>query len=382
MVNIVKNQLLTITEIARKMSVSRQTIYSWINNGQIKTIRTPGGRLRIPEDQLMAVKEQPKISAEGDEEHYQIWDISGLTPDLSEQMGTKEKYWFWVPTNHWYWDSNGNRFLFKAGRENTGENWAEKIAAELCDLLGLPHASYELANYHELKGVVTPSFVKDRARFVPGNELLVVADRGYEITKRYRQVQHTLRFVATLLQSEKYKLPDGLKPTTDVNRAIDVYVGYLMLDAWIANTDRHHENWGLIFNFIDGSLSLSPTFDHASSLGRIERDEQKRIRLETKDKPRSIERYSERARSALYLTRSSNRPMLTIDAFKAIANIRPKAALFWQNKLKEILVSDTVTIINKIPVRIMSETSREFTIRLLELNRERILRLNLLPNGG
>ena len=73
--------------------------------------------------------------------------------------------------------------------------------------------------------------------------------------------------------------------------------------------------------------------------------------------------------------------MLTIDAFEAIAKIRPKAALFWQNKLKEILVSDTVTIINKIPVGIMSETSREFAIRLLELNRDRILRLNLLPNG-
>jgi hypothetical protein len=26
-----------------------------------------------------------------------------------------------------------------------GEHWAEKIASELCNLLGLPHASYKLA---------------------------------------------------------------------------------------------------------------------------------------------------------------------------------------------------------------------------------------------
>lgn len=367
------------------MGVSRQTIYSWINNKQIKTIRTPSGRLRIPEDQLMVTEKQPEISYESDGKHYQIFNISGLTPDLSEQMGTKEKYWFWVNSNYWYWDSTGNRFLFKSGRENTGENWSEKIAAELCDLLGLPHASYELANYHELKGVITPSFVEDGARFVPGNEILAMVNRSYEKTKRYRQIQHTLRSVATILKSKtilkrkRIRLPDGLKATNDLNCAIDAYVGYIMLDAWIANTDRHHENWGLIFNTVDMSLSLAPTFDHASSLGRNERDEIKRIRLETNDKPRSIERYIERARSALYSTPNSSRPMFTIEAFEAIAKIRPKAALFWQKRLKSVLVSDTVNIVNKIPNKVMTETSREFTIKLLELNRERILELIISP---
>ena len=35
-------------------------------------------------------------------------------------------------------------------------------------------------------------------------------------------------------------------PLTDVVEAVDVFVGYLMFDAWIANTDRHHENWALV----------------------------------------------------------------------------------------------------------------------------------------
>ncbi|MEG3898961.1 MULTISPECIES: hypothetical protein [unclassified Microcoleus] len=45
-----------------------------------------------------------------------------------------------------------------------------------------------------------------------------------------------------------------------------------MLDAWIGNTDRHHENWG----FVEVRASktpqviahLAPTYDYASSLGR------------------------------------------------------------------------------------------------------------------
>lgn len=41
-----------------------------------------------------------------------------------------------------------------------------------------------------------------------------------------------------------------------------------MLDALVANLDRHHENWGIV---VDPSgllpTELAPTFDHASSLG-------------------------------------------------------------------------------------------------------------------
>ena len=45
---------------------------------------------------------------------------------------------------------------------------------------------------------------------------------------------------------------------------------YLVLDAVIGNTDRHHENWGILrqrrgnvwYGFV------APSFDHASSLGR------------------------------------------------------------------------------------------------------------------
>lgn len=382
MINVERYNFLTVMQAAQRMGVSRQTIYSWISNGLIKPIRTPGGRLRIPEDQLIGVEIQPEILMESGEGNYEIRDISGLERDLSEQMGTKEKYWFWRASDYWYWNSDGNRFLFKSGRINTGENWAEKIAAELCDLLDLPHALYELANYYDLKGVITPSFVPDRARFVPGNELLAAVIRGYEKTKKYRQVRHTLRLVATILKNKRMELPIGFMAKDDISCAIDVFTGYIMFDAWIANTDRHHENWGLIFNHKDLRLYLAPTFDHASSLGRNERDEIKKIRLTTKDEGRTIERYTERARSALYLTPQSSRPMLTIDAFKAVAEIRPKAALFWQNRLKSVLVSDTVNIINKIPDDMMSETSKEFTIKLLELNRKSILELQLFPNGA
>jgi serine/threonine protein kinase HipA of HipAB toxin-antitoxin module len=50
-----------------------------------------------------------------------------------------------------------------------------------------------------------------------------------------------------------------------VDGADDVFLGYLMLDAWIANLDRHHENWGLVLTK-DITGHLAPSYDHASSL--------------------------------------------------------------------------------------------------------------------
>lgn len=64
---------------------------------------------------------------------YPVEEVpSGVLAQL-EQLGTKGKFW--------YRDSSGKRVLFKEGRPGTGENWAEKIACEIAELLGLPPGS-------------------------------------------------------------------------------------------------------------------------------------------------------------------------------------------------------------------------------------------------
>jgi hypothetical protein len=34
---------------------------------------------------------------------------------------------------------------------------------------------------------------------------------------------------------------------------LDVWAGYLAFDAWIANRDRHHANWGIL-RHLDGVI--------------------------------------------------------------------------------------------------------------------------------
>lgn len=70
---------------------------------------------------------------------FPIIDILPDAPEADEDLGTKEKFW--------YRHDNLN-YLYKKTRQNTGEDWSEKIASELCSLLDLPHAIYELATFN------------------------------------------------------------------------------------------------------------------------------------------------------------------------------------------------------------------------------------------
>ncbi|MDN5854130.1 MAG: hypothetical protein L0K86_15025 [Actinomycetia bacterium] len=47
-----------------------------------------------------------------------------------------------------------------------------------------------------------------------------------------------------------------------------MFSGYLLLDAWVANQDRHDQNWAVIHQAAaPGGLRLAASYDHASSLG-------------------------------------------------------------------------------------------------------------------
>jgi len=284
-------------------------------------------------------------------------------PAQSEQLGSKTKFWFMT--------DDGHPFLFKQGRPNTGENWAEKIASELCGLLKLPHAEYELAVWNGTKGVLTRSFVPPGGRLLFGNELLARFVKGYAANRVHKQTQHTVSSVMAVMRHRSIELPTNCE-WDGIIVAADVFIGYLMLDAWIGNTDRHHENWGLLV-IPPRRVMLAPTFDHASSLGREESDERRQERLLTKDKRRSTEAYANRAKSAFFRTATDIKPLSTVDAFLMAARFRRRAGLFWLETLRSLNPDDVNTIFNNVPPSEMSAIAKSFALRILDINRGRVL---------
>jgi hypothetical protein len=333
---------------------------------------------------------------------FEVLDIDENASDSLEWMGSKPKFWFWLPRDN-------AQYLYKEARPNTGEDWSEKAACELCVLLGLPHAHYELASFKGRRGVASRNFVTippelryvfDQAdswgefvwgesaffdvpklSLVHGNEMLFWLVEGYERepVRKHRTPQHTLDLVLKALEDYSVKLPLEWQAPRGINTAVETFIGYLMLDAWIGNTDRHHENWAVIElkspSANETTKYLAPSYDHASSLGFHLTDEERLRRLATADKGYTVEAYAGKARSAFFRNQSDKKPMLTAEVFAAAATRRPAAARAWLERLAHVESEQMDTLFDRFPPTHITAPARAFARRLLAYNRLRLLDL-------
>lgn len=296
-------------------------------------------------------------------EKFQIHKVPPMSAAEIEQLGTKQKFWYY---------NGDDKLLYKIGYKYSGEHWAEKVASELCKLMGIPHAHYELAEYNNTIGVISETFVPTGCRLVLGNELLSIFNQ-YDKLKRYKQKDYTMVSVLAVMKLNGLKAPLGFYKTNQINTPLGVFIGYLLLDALIANQDRHHENWGLILNPKSG-LFLAPSYDHASSMARNVTDNEKEERLNTKDKRRHISNFLLKAKSPFYSTVTSKQ-LSTFDAFATASKKDTMATVSWLKRLKRISSQSFSDLFMMIPDALITETTRIFAIKLLELNRLRLLNL-------
>ncbi|WP_254567913.1 hypothetical protein [Oscillatoria sp. HE19RPO] len=284
-----------------------------------------------------------------------------------EHLGTKYKFWF----NH---PELGN-CLYKQSRPNTGEDWSEKIAAELCKLLGLPHAQIELASWKAIRGTVSPSFLPESGKLTLGNEIL--ARMMPEYPKFAFQVsEHTLNVVLDAICNTGVNPPMNWNPPVGIETAVETFVGYLLLDAWIGNSDRHHENWGsveLTSPSTAQTLSyLAPSYDHASSLGRELLDPKRQQKLNN----RAVTAYANKCRSALYADPKDKSPMKTFDAFCEAAKQYPDAANIWLKRLSAVSEADTDALFKQIPGDRITPIAISFSQEILNCNKMRLMQLD------
>lgn len=300
---------------------------------------------------------------------FRIITVNPHQAEALEPLGTKRKFWFR--------EEQGQRMLFKAEERGTGEDWAEKIACELANLLGLPHVDYELAEETESQtpGVVCKTFTPQPLVLFLGNELLLDRDPAYpaRVGRKYKVREHTVDAVVKVIRKLELPLPEfGGKLPSEVKTALDVFVGYILLDAWIANQDRHHENWGAVRKADE--LHLAPTFDHGASLARNLSDEERKKRLTTRDTGYKISAFLQKARSAFYADPGESKPMTTFAAWQAFSAQASKASLGWLARLTRIDDQQVRRIVKEVPPHRMSSICQEFTVELLLENKQRLLK--------
>jgi hypothetical protein len=314
---------------------------------------------------------------------YRTVDVSGWELAEDEPLGTKQKRWLREPV-----DLGGRRWLFKRRQsESTGDDWAERIAAECASAIRIPRADVELATRVDERGVRHRGVIALDFResgpsddLTLGNSLLKQIDPDYSASSRSRIAYYTLERAFEVLDQPFVGVPTQWQLPRNVITAADVFTGYLMFDALIANQDRNHKNWGVTERPSDGldrRFELVPSFDHGSSLGRNLGDDERAERLTTRDRGYAIDAFASKAKSKFRVDNSAGRHVTTFGAFRWALDRCHSAGRAWLDELRRVDDSALRAMVLPVPTTIMSASAKEFATRLLILNRATLLASNL-----
>ena len=292
-------------------------------------------------------------------EYYPIYEVNPDWMIDPESMGSKQKFWYRDPANH-----SGSAWLFKYPRPNSGEHWAEKIAAEIAQVLDIPHARVELAVCRGYQGTIAESFVTPQQTLVHGNELLTLAVSDYNPDQRRRPSQHNIDNIFRILKH----LCTGMGPGFS-DKLKTQFANYLILDALIGNTDRHHENWGVLLDVDEDTLlGLAPSFDHASSLG-IELSAERRNRRLAEG---TVGNYAARGQGGIYWSEYDSRRPSPLELALLATVSYPAVFVPVLEKLAILAESNILGVLNRIPEEWMTDSEMDFAFATMRHSVEKL----------
>lgn len=269
-------------------------------------------------------------------------------------------------TNTWIIDPQGHRWLHKLTRvrpdRREGQDWAEKISAELAASIGIPAAHIELARRDGQPGCISADLKPGASwEFQAGSVLMSNLLPGF-LPKTKGRAGHTLVNIRTALA--RVRTPAGLVMPESFG-AFDAFCGFLLFDALIANRDRHVQNWSVIRGPFD-TLSLAPTYDHGSSLGFNLTDTKREQLLAA---PEDLNSWADRATANKF--EDGHNTSLVDFAHAALGLATAGTWTYWAERFAALSAGTCETVISSTPE--MSDPARTFAGSLLTLNRKRLL---------
>ena len=146
------------------------------------------------------------------------------------------------------WHRDNNIKLYKGctmGYANAGkEPQSEYFAAQLAKFMGFEHVPYNIEMYKHTVCSVCPLFTSKEVSYIPMAQLIPEGSRMKGISD--------------------YLLSYGSREN---NPFIESLADMLIFDALILNTDRHLNNFGMLYDNAENCpISFAPLFDHGFSL--------------------------------------------------------------------------------------------------------------------
>jgi hypothetical protein len=322
-------------------------------------------------------------------------------PEALEIRGSREKFWITVRDSPVRW-------LFKLPRPNTGEHWAEKIAAEIGTLIGVNCARVELARcvgqaalldqqhglypdqlgrYLGKAGTICRSFdpipyvhfdpEETACDLLHGFDVLEYAIYGYDSHIRFGQRDHSIK--AILEAFTEVTIGQLVSFPQSWETGLEELASYALLDGLIGNTDRHHENWmvayvrrhgGSFDTYPEIEVDVMPSFDHASSLGR-ELTDLRRCRILESN---GVLHYLYRGQGGVFVDSRRKRALPPLCLARILCRWRPEFTEPTLANIAAVPNSAFQSVIDRIPHEIMSGTAKELAYQIVVTSKAELLR--------
>ena len=246
-----------------------------------------------------------------------------------ENRGARRKFWVSIV-------DDGVDWLLKFPRPNTGEHWAEKVAAEIGRLYSINTARVELARAGGELATVCQSFLTGTealdyeadsfARRLHGSEFLDLTVLDYDPDLVRSNRAHNVKTIVNAFEN--------LGSTSEVHNWKEILndlASFVLLDALVGNTDRHHDNWMLLYSVDAGNIRMraAPSYDHASSLGRELTDE----RREQIISANRMLNYVKRGRGGVFIDAAGIRAPSPLRLAQLLGRWRSEIAADWMERL-------------------------------------------------
>ena len=195
-------------------------------------------------------------------------DVAGWKPDdyfATYPEGARDKRAFFPPENCELAFIRGNRrYLFKLSDKRYPEQfWGEIVASRIGHMIGVevPPAYPAIdSNRGESAALIEWFYVDDETHFIPAGHYMQQMIAGFDMKTGS---QHNFEEVRKLCRVLRRNVPnfDGAW--------LEAWAKGLIFDSLIGNTDRHQNNWGILYEIKKEPVTagLAPWFDNGTSLG-------------------------------------------------------------------------------------------------------------------
>jgi hypothetical protein len=240
------------------------------------------------------------------------------------------------------------------------------VVAEVATQLGLPCARVELAEREGRRGSLSQNLCPRGWELHHGSVVLAEVVPGYRqgASNPKGRPGHSVPNIQRALSG--LQVPPGADVPSSLE-AFDVFAGYLMLHALVANRDRHDDNWAVLRPVIGTDLpALAGSYDHAGSLGYNLTDAERERYL----REGTLQRWVGKG-TAWRFEHEGNPATLVAVAAQGLAAARPAARSTWLDRLHGFDVRYATSAIRMVPG--LSGAAASFSIEVMCANRRRLL---------